>query len=48
MEKIMQIIANTIKSVFKTIFSGGNRKKYVQKARDNSTQIQVGDIKNGK
>lgn len=48
MEKIIQIIANTTKSIFKTIFGGGNSKKYVQKARDNATQIQVGDIKNGK
>lgn len=48
MEKIIKIIADTIKGIFNTIFGGGKNKQYVQKARDNATQIQVGDIKNGK
>lgn len=48
MEKIIGTIANTIKSIFKTVFGSGNSKKNVQKARDNAIQIQVGDIKNGK
>lgn len=48
MEKIIKIVATTVKSIFSTIFSGGKNKKYVQKARDNAVQIQVGDVKNGK
>ena len=48
MEKVLKIISDMVKNVIKFIFGGGNSKKYLQKAKNNAIQIQVGDINDGK